>query len=331
MRLLHCSDLHLLALSGVSPREYFNKRITGAINLWFARARAHDERRFEAMLHLAQEERVQHVLVSGDLVNLGLVQEFEAVQAKLEQSGLSFYVVPGNHDIYVPHGEPKLAFSRVFSRYLGPALGQGDPQGEDEVFPYAVDWGSVVLFGLNSSIPRPAFFADGRLGPAQLERLEAGLWAAASDKKFRILMLHHPVTAKASRPRRDLQDRAALAAVLARTGAELILHGHEHRQYEDELEGPEGSRILVHGVASGTATSQHPERAAACTIYQIESSDSGVEIGASGQNRPSTRQVPGIDCSWTRFAFDTTAMRWRPSPVSGAMQNGQEPGVEFKA
>lgn len=260
---MHCSDLHLRYLQGTQLRELCNKRITGALNLVLSRSRSHSAALWESLIDKARALEVDQIWVSGDLINLGMDREFEACARQLNASGLSYYIVPGNHDIYLTKGDPQSSFERYFSPYFGEAL------GEKGSFPYLADLGDLALYGLNSSIGRPWFMADGRLGESQLSVFEDSLRQSRAKGKRCVVMLHHPVTDQASRARRDLSDRAELARILARHGADLVLHGHEHRHYRGTLDGPKGTKIPVHGVASSTSTLDAPERKAAFTLYEI--------------------------------------------------------------
>lgn len=263
VRFLHCSDLHLRYLQGTQLRELCNKRITGALNLVLSRSRAHSASLWESMLQKAQALAVDEIWVSGDLINLGMDREFEACARELQASAMNYRIVPGNHDIYLSQGDPQAAFERHFSSCFGKTL------GEKGSFPYLADLGELALYGLNSSIGRPWFMADGRLGEAQLSLFEDSLRQSRALGKACVVMLHHPVTDQASRARRDLADRAELARILARHGADLVLHGHEHRHYRGKLDGPQGTKISVHGVASATSTLNEVERRAAFTLYEI--------------------------------------------------------------
>jgi len=71
-----------------------------------------------------------------------------------------------------------------------------------------------------------------------------------------------------AKPRHDLLDLGPFGAVIARHGAELILHGHEHRRIEGTLPGPQRP-VPVHGVGSGTYLSQKPDRHGAFSLYTV--------------------------------------------------------------
>ena len=71
--------------------------------------------------------------------------------------------------------------------------------------------------------------------------------------------------ARASAP---IFARAALAAVLTRVGAELVLHGHDHDDQRAELTGPGGRAIPVIGGGSASYTGG-PERRSRYNLYEI--------------------------------------------------------------
>ena len=80
--------------------------------------------------------------------------------------------------------------------------------------------------------------ARGRLGDEQLQRLERILAAEGAAGRLRIVALHHPPAEGAVGWRKALADRQALADVLRRVGAELVLHGHARDARLDALPGP---------------------------------------------------------------------------------------------
>jgi hypothetical protein len=62
-----------------------------------------------------------------------------------------------------------------------------------------------------------------------------------------------------------------LASVLARAGAELVLHGHDHEDQRAELRGPGGRPIPVIGAGSASYTGG-PERRSRYSVYEIDGS-----------------------------------------------------------
>ncbi len=94
--------------------------------------------------------------------------------------------------------------------------------------------------------------ATGRLGHAQRSALERLLPQLASEKLFRVLLIHHPPITSRGRWAARLRDSDELMGLLARHGVELILHGHDHRHATIWLDGPKG-RIPAIGVPSASA------------------------------------------------------------------------------
>ena len=84
MRVAHFSDLHVLALEGVARSRFFNKRFTGWVNLRVKRSHKHRPGHLRAVAQEITRAKVDHVVITGDLTNLALEGEFEAVRALLE-------------------------------------------------------------------------------------------------------------------------------------------------------------------------------------------------------------------------------------------------------
>jgi 3',5'-cyclic AMP phosphodiesterase CpdA len=76
-----------------------------------------------------------------------------------------------------------------------------------------------------------------------------------------MVLIHHPPAAGLVSRRKSLVDADALRAVLADTGAELILHGHSHEGSLAAVRGPRGP-VPVLGVASASTPAGLQHRAA---------------------------------------------------------------------
>ncbi|MCA9688149.1 MAG: metallophosphoesterase [Myxococcales bacterium] len=262
LRFLHCSDIHLLDLAGVRPWRFLNKRLTGGVNLALGRAKAHDPRLFDQILERARAADVDRLVITGDVTNLALESEFEFVRRTLGEAGLPVTVIPGNHDAYT-RGSVR---SRRFEQYMG-AFMEGE-RASDTDYPFVQRLGGVALIGVSTAIATLPLYATGRVGKRQLERLERILEETQREGLARVILIHHPVMPGAAKARHDLLDLPDFAAVVERRGAELILHGHEHRLIEGALAGPEAA-VPVHGVASGTSRSIAKGREGAFSLYQV--------------------------------------------------------------
>lgn len=260
LRFLHISDIHLLDLSGVSPWRYLNKRLTGRVNLALKRRRSHDGALFDSMIGMIPGLGVDRLIVTGDLTNLALESEFDLVQRKLRESPVPVTVIPGNHDTYTRGSVRSGRFESFLSEFM-----EGDRLGSAQ-YPFVVRQEGVAIIGVSTAIASLPLYAIGQVGADQLVRLGKILQATAQEGLRRVVLIHHPVVDGVSGARHGLVDRDAFAEVIARHGAELVLHGHEHRIVETVLPGPSGS-VPIHGVSSGTSVSDKPGHRACFSVY----------------------------------------------------------------
>jgi 3',5'-cyclic AMP phosphodiesterase CpdA len=177
-------------------------------------------------------------------------------------------VVPGNHDALVPD-------ARLVPSALSGFLASDDAcSPASPVFPSLRVRGRVALIGVSTAQPTNALSAAGSIGPDQLERLADRLAACGRAGWFRVLLIHHPPLPDGVAPRKRLRDAAGLHDVIARHGAELILHGHTHRRSSGDLPGPSGP-VPVFGISSATAVRGDPLHRAAFAVFRIAPSDGG--------------------------------------------------------
>lgn len=304
MRLAHCSDLHLLSHDGARWLELANKRWIGAMNLLSNRSRHYHVAAFEQMVDDLNALGVDHVLCTGDVTNLALRREFEFARARFDRLAggtLGVTVVPGNHDAYVAEGVP--LFAELFGDYATTDPGwewvEDHRHSADDVlhWPIVRVRGELALIGLSTSRATPWFTAYGKLGPGQLARLGHVLADPRLAGKARVIAIHHPAAGTRAHSKiRGLKDHLGFAAVLAAHGAELVVHGHEHRDMYEVLGGPGGAVIPVRGVASGTYHHNKPERTARYRVFDI---NNGQVTGDSVRvwDREAGRFVPGTDTS----------------------------------
>jgi 3',5'-cyclic AMP phosphodiesterase CpdA len=260
LRFLHTSDIHLLDLAGVGLHRYFNKRLTGGINLALRRRSAHQGSLFDRMMGLIEPLEVERVVVTGDLTNLALEPEFELVKRKLEALPVPATVIPGNHDVYTRGS----ARAGRFEQYMAPFM-EGDREG-DANYPFVQRFAGVAIIGVSTAIATLPLYATGMVGQDQLARLRQILAATRQEQRARVVLVHHPPVPGVSKKRHDLLDVLNFGEVLKAEGAELVLHGHEHRRIDSTLPGPDGP-IPVHGIGSGTVVSQVVERRASFSVY----------------------------------------------------------------
>jgi 3',5'-cyclic AMP phosphodiesterase CpdA len=268
--LAHLSDPHLAPLPQPSLFQLIGKRATGLVNWRRKRMAIHRPEVLARIVADLKAQHTDHIAVTGDLVNLALPEEYAAARAWLDALGppAGVTLVPGNHDAYVPSG---VTASRAYwDDYM-----RGDPKHNDlasavpESFPFLRRRGPLALIGVSTSVPSLPLMAIGRVGADQLARLERILADCAREGLYRVVLIHHPPTSKRSHYLKRLTDSARLRDVLARHGAELVIHGHNHRRQTVWLDGPTG-RIPAIGVPSASEAPPGEHDPAGYNLYRIE-------------------------------------------------------------
>jgi 3',5'-cyclic AMP phosphodiesterase CpdA len=262
--LAHLSDPHLSPLPQPRPSELIGKRATGYLN-W--RRKRHLIHRSDVLARILADVRAQapdHIVVTGDLVNIALAGEFPPARAWLDALGSprDVTLVPGNHDAYVR------AMAQASQQYWGEYMCGDRPSGASG-FPFVRRRGPLTLIGLSSAIPTAPFMATGALGAEQLDRLGSLLDRAREEGYFRVVLVHHPPLSKPSRRFKRLLDGAAFRAVLAHHGAELVLHGHDHEHALVWLPG-DARRIPAVGVPSASEAPPGRHHAAGYNLYRVD-------------------------------------------------------------
>jgi 3',5'-cyclic AMP phosphodiesterase CpdA len=251
--LAHLSDPHVPTSLSAWPWAMFNKRIFGYLHWRFLRARIHRIEVLDALRDDLIRIAPDHVAVTGDIVNISLPTEFTRTGLWLRSLGSpsDVTIVPGNHDAYVA-----VSWDRSWAAwrdFMAPdQAGLAAPPSPDrDWFPFVRRRGPVVIIGVSTAIPTAPGHASGEIGPGQLQRLASCLAAVCDLGVFRVVLLHHPPLADIGPIHKSLTDAADFQRVIAQQGAELILHGHEHRFRFNELRGPLGS-VPVFGVPSAS-------------------------------------------------------------------------------
>jgi 3',5'-cyclic AMP phosphodiesterase CpdA len=269
--LAQLSDLHLASTPPLA--DLMSKRGLGFINWHRKRKYVHRAGVLEAITRDLKSLAVDHIAVTGDLINFSTRNEYRRARAWLETVGLpsAVTVIPGNHDIYVP------AAREWPTEFWGEYM-RGDGGSDAGSFPFVRRRGSVALIALSSALPTAPFLATGFLGEQQL-----GRFAVALDETrglFRVVLIHHPPTIAGRLHLRRLIDATEFRRVLAQKGAELVIHGHDHTHSLVWLDGPQRP-IPAAGAPSASARAAHgSEDAAGYNLFRIaeESGRFGCEM-----------------------------------------------------
>lgn len=287
--LAHLSDPHLADWSVDRPAALANKRITGWLSWRLNRHNIHLARVLDLMLADMADQPIDHVAVTGDLVNISLPQEFEGAARWLRTLGPAdkVTVIPGNHDAYVAvHNDEGLGRWRDYMSDL--AWERGDRTPPADSFPFVRRIGPLALVGLSSAVPTAPFFASGTLGPVQLAALRDILAQLGSEGAFRVVLIHHPPLYGKGHRRKALTDAQAFCEVVRAAGAELVLHGHMHMASLGHI-----GETPVIGVSSASALRWHHKDASAYNVYRIARADGAWKL---------TVEIRGLTNTEDRFA-----------------------------
>jgi 3',5'-cyclic AMP phosphodiesterase CpdA len=266
-RLAHVSDLHLCQLPPVTWPQLANKRLLGYLSWQLRRRRDHVEAVLDALVRDLHAVEPDHVAITGDLVNLALPAEFAEAGAWLRRLGPPAWIslVPGNHDALV-----NVLPRDGWNHWRAYATSDAVALAPDETgFPFLRRRGPLAIVGLSTAAPSLPGFATGRLGAGQLARVDCLLERLRDDGSCRVLLAHHCPMDGISRPRRRLIDAAELRRSIARHGADLILHGHEHVFSFGQIAGRDGP-VPVFGTPSSSRLSAREELTAQYYLYEIE-------------------------------------------------------------
>ena len=276
----HLSDAHLGPLPAFRLRDLTAKRAMGFINWKRGRERHNDMGMLKRLVADLRSQKPDHVAMTGDVANIGLPQEFAPAAAWLHTLGSPSEVsfTPGNHDAYARGSMPYLA--ATFAPWTA---GDEGPQAPGP-FPFLRVRGNVALIGLSSAVPTGPLMATGRLGKEQIARFAALLDETRERGLARVVMIHHPPLLSAAPAMRNLTDSRDFEAIVTRHGAEVVLHGHNHKRSVDYLKSAAAAtlygRIPVIGVPSASSTSKAPRQRAAYHLIRIERQDKVWHVSA---------------------------------------------------
>jgi len=269
--LVHLSDPHISCMDSIRVQDLLSKRIFGYLRWRLFRGVEHGF----GILPILHEDLAQikpdHIAVTGDLTHLSLPAEFTEAKQWLQSLGPpdQVTVVPGNHDAYVER-----TWRQGWANWMEYMLGdhfqdtESAVRNPDSLFPCLRVRGSIALIGVCTAHPSAPHLATGTLGAAQLQKLDAVLAQTTEAHLYRIVLVHHPPAQGTVSWRKRLTDAAALRSLIARYGADLILHGHAHRTHQNYLPTPSG-RVPVMGAPSASALGRTPARRARYYIYRI--------------------------------------------------------------
>lgn len=186
------------------------------------------------------------VLVSGDLTQRARVREFQAARRYLDQLGVRWLAVPGNHD--VPLYDIFRRFLAPLRRYCRFISAELNAQFSD---------GELAVLGLNTA--RSLTWKNGRISFPQMLLIRQAL-QSVTRPVFKVVVTHHPFIPPPGKSQGAVQlvGRAQHALdVLDECEVDLLLAGHLHHGYTGDIRAhyPAARRSMI-AAQAGTAISR---------------------------------------------------------------------------
>lgn len=264
IRIGHLSDIHVPA--GVQPtlRDLLGKRLTGYLNFKLRRQQEYDVRVLEEAVRRLIEEKVDAVIVSGDLTNLAYAAEFQRAYTLLQplsDAGIPYFVIPGNHDRYLARAIDG-TMERLFAGHLG------TPLSDDDAYPWIDTQCGATLIGLNSAVPNAPFQAWGQVSEAQIDAVARAKDRIAHHDQPVVLAVHHHL-GKAPHKKRDhhrnLRNSDDVLQLAKDLNATLVLHGHNHFL---DIRDMDGVRVFASSSSISNQQGEH-RRAGQVAIHTL--------------------------------------------------------------
>ena len=258
LKIAVASDLHYNI-----PREALEKDIDDEI-YWYANRRAamEDESGFiidEMLRQVAEDDSVEYLLISGDLVDNGRIirQEHTDVAAKLkafeEESGKDIFVIPGNHDFGAGENDVKINdFVEIYADFgYDKAIEKIEGTGS-----YTANLGSKYrLIAFDSNDPNRST-GDG-VSKDEINWVCEQADKAYADGRYPILMMHHnlldhmPVQSIFSKDF-IIANHLSVAEKFANHGIKVVFTGHEHCSDVSSYTSTKGNKIYDFATTSLT-------------------------------------------------------------------------------
>ena len=241
--------------------RFLGKRCLGYLSWDRNRRFIHRRSILDLVSSAVKKEQPDLLVVTGDLVQLGIREEIKEAADWLREMAEStnVFVVPGNHDVYTKSSIKLIEdIWRPYTRLNA------------DSFPTKVIMDSIVVIGLSSANPTPFWSAAGVVKQQQLDRLRQLL--IQYRKKFVCVLIHHPITSFGMPNRKRLKNYHQLGKVLSEHRVGLVLHGHMHLNKDYKL----SSETQIFCTAS--ASSNKKCRAASYRVFDINETQHGFEV-----------------------------------------------------
>jgi 3',5'-cyclic-AMP phosphodiesterase len=218
-------------------------------------------RKLARALALAKSSGADHVVVSGDLTEMGTRAQFATFAEVLDASGIApdtITLVPGNHDAYTEGDAWSRALAGPLRAYAASSAARPGQVVERRGF---------VILPVDTSRFQNVALSGGELQPDVARALGARIGDPTFRDKPIVVVTHHPPFSHARRVWQyidGLRGAARLFDVLARSPHVQVLHGHMHRALDRLIGGLGRSRVF-----GAPATVEDREGAPRIRIYDV--------------------------------------------------------------
>ena len=258
---MHISDPHFHRLPR-NPLRYTSKRFLGALNLVLRRRRSHPKANLHQLVKRLGELHWDHLLITGDLTQLGSEGEFALARRMLapllEGAEHRVTVIPGNHDRYTRSSLTQRGYETYFGDLGGApenSGGKGNP-GDGAPAGSGLRTRQLTerwwLAAWDSAMPVGFFSAGGEVRRETLAATEQ--WIAALPAGARVILAnHYPVFFPP--PHRyyrnhDLRNHDEVERWILSQPIQLYLHGHVHHNWTMTVKGSHGPITVVNSASS---------------------------------------------------------------------------------
>jgi len=225
-RIAHISDVHMLDphTKRSSARYRFATKAVSLGRPIDPRARA---KKLSRALDAAKASGADHVVISGDLTELGDAVEFEHFADVLDAARMpedSVTLVPGNHDAYTTPAAWRRALAGPLKKW---ATASATEPGK------VVERPGVALLPIDTSCFQSIARSGGEFTRDAARAVETRLFDPAFRDKALVLVLHHPPYAKQKNPVWEwidaLRGGTHVLDLLRKHPRVQLLHGHLHK------------------------------------------------------------------------------------------------------
>ena len=227
---------------------------------------------FEKLLRYCNTKNVDHLVITGDLVENPDPYDFELLRKVLKQTGFltsdRLSLVIGNHDIFggVLTVQDLFNFTKrcetidykrkvkEFYEYFAESFKGCSYISPGNIFPYAKVIDDVLITGLNSvaeySKTKNLFASNGEISTAQLNEVN-NIFKMYGNCKTKLVLIHHHF--QENKPLREnrfgsvwqiiekqtmkLRTKGKLFELFNNHKVDLVLHGHYHETSEYSRKG----------------------------------------------------------------------------------------------